>query len=380
MELKTARVHRGGSWDDRLPDLDSPQTLVLAFAAAEFRDEPGLLKELAATYPHAVVMGCSTGGEIHGESLHEDALVTAVARFDHTRLTSACAEVDHPGASFDAGRALAEDLMAPDLRAVFVLSDGTSVNGSELARGLRHELDDDVVVTGGLAGDGDRFEQTWVLCGDEMREQFVSAVGLYGPRVAVGHGSRGGWDPFGPERIVTRSDGHILHELDGEPALDLYKRYLGDLASGLPASALLFPLALRPPEGEAAALVRTVLGVDEDDRSMTFAGDLPEGWRVQLMQANFDRLVDGAEGAADAAALEGTADVTGDQLTLAISCVGRRLVLGERVEEELEAVSARANDAAGIVGFYSYGEISPLVDGGCELHNQTMTLTTIAER
>ena len=380
MELKTARVHRGGSWDDRLPELDSPQTLVLAFAAAEFRDDPRLLKELAATYPHAVVMGCSTGGEIHGDSLHEDALVAAVARFDQTRLMSACAEVGHPGASFDAGRSLANDLVAPDLRAVFVLSDGTSVNGSELARGLRHELGDEVVVTGGLAGDGDRFEQTWVLCGDELREQSVSAVGLYGSQVVVGHGSRGGWDPFGPERIVTRSDGHILHELDGEPALDLYKRYLGDLAAGLPASALLFPLALRPPEGEAAALVRTVLGVDEDQRSMTFAGDLPQGWRVQLMQANFDRLVDGADGAADAAALTDSSDVDGDQLTLAISCVGRRLVLGERVEEELEAVSTHARSAADVVGFYSYGELSPLVDGGCELHNQTMTLTTIAER
>ena len=71
------------------------------------------------------------------------------------------------------------------------------------------------------------------------------AVGLYGEHVKLGHGSKGGWDTFGPERIVTKSDGNVLYELDDKPALALYKEYLGDRAAGLPGSALLFPLALR---------------------------------------------------------------------------------------------------------------------------------------
>jgi hypothetical protein len=175
---------------------------------------------------------------------------------------------------------------------------------------------------------------------------------------------------------VTRSRDNVLHELDGEPALDLYKNYLGELASGLPATGLLFPLALRANEQDEKQLVRTILAVDEEAHSLVFAGDVPEGHRAQLMQANFDRLVGGAETAAELA-IPGS--VAGDYLTIAISCVGRRLVLGERTEDELEAVCHALPEGNHQVGFYSYGEISPYAGGSCDLHNQTMTLTVVTE-
>ena len=203
--------------------------------------------------------------------------------------------------SATAGAALAEQLCAQGLRAVFVLSDGLQVNGSELVRGLLAGVSPDVTVTGGLAGDGDRFERTWVLDDGMLRTGRVSAVGFYGDTIRVGHGSRGGWDIFGPERVVTRSAGNVLYELDGKPALSVYKRYLGALAEELPASALLFPLAVRAAQDDDQ-LVRTVLAVDDADQSMTFAGDVPEGSRAQLMRSSPDRLVDGAAGAGDAAA------------------------------------------------------------------------------
>jgi hypothetical protein len=202
-------------------------------------------------------------------------------------------------------------------------------------------------------------------------------VGFAGDRVKIGHGSQGGWDRFGPERTVTRSEGNVLSELDGEPALDLYKRYLGDRASGLPATGLLFPLAIRRPDGDERQLVRTILAVDEAKKSLTFAGDVPTGWRAQLMQANFERLVGGAEEAATVTASRGGAGK--ETLAVAISCVGRRLVLGERTEEECEATLARLPAGTHQIGFYSYGELSPYVGGNCDLHNQTMTLTTITE-
>jgi hypothetical protein len=211
------------------------------------------------------------------------------------------------------------------------------------------------------------------LYGSQCQERAVGAVGLYGDPLEIGHGSRGGWDIFGPERRVTRSEANVLYELDGRPALELYKRYLGERATGLPATALLFPLSLKGDKD--ADLVRTVLSVDEDAQSMTFAGDLPEGSTVQLMRANFDRLIDAASGAAR------DTECTGPTLSVAISCVGRRLILGERTEEELEATLDGLPTGSRQVGFYSYGEISPLVGAGnCALHNQTMTLTTIRER
>lgn len=276
-----------------------------------------------------------------------------------------------------AGVFIAEQLLRPGLRAVLVLSDGLNVNGSALVRGLTSLLPDGVVVTGGLAGDGSRFERTWVLRNGEPESGFVSAIGLYGDRVRIGHGSKGGWDVFGPERMVTRSEGSVLYELDGKPALPLYKNYLGDVAEELPASALLFPLSLRRDRGDKDSFVRTILAVDEGAQSMTFAGDIPQGHLAQLMRANYDRLIDGA--AASALMTRGNGASDKACLSIIVSCVGRRLVLGERTEEELERAAEILPPGSAQVGFYSYGEISPFVFGGCDLHNQTMTLTTITE-
>jgi hypothetical protein len=287
------------------------------------------------------------------------------------------APVADPGDSRDAGGRLAAALDAPGLRGVLVLSDGLAVNGSELAAGLRDGLPAGVQVTGGLAGDGERFTSTWVLCDGEPRTRVVAAVGLYGDAVRLGHGSRGGWDRFGPERTVTRSAGNVLYELDGRPALALYKEYLGRRAAGLPATGLLFPLEVRTPGGPG--LVRTILAVDEEEQSLTFAGDLPQGAGAQLMRASLDRLVDGAEHAAAGASTAHDGD-GGPVLAISISCVGRRLVLGELCEDEVEASLAALPPGSSQVGFYSYGEIAPNGGVGCELHNQSMTITTLSER
>jgi hypothetical protein len=259
-----------------------------------------------------------------------------------------------------------------------LLSDGLGVNGSALAHGISASLGEGVVVTGGLAGDGDRFARTWVVHERRPTHGYATAVGLYGEHVGVGHGSKGGWDVFGPERIVTRSSGNVLFELDGQPALVLYKEYLGDLAAELPASGLLFPLAIRDNDADAPErVVRTILGIDEEQNALTFAGDIPEGAYAQLMRANFDRLV---QGASDAALMTRGAAIEGSEvLCVAISCVGRRLVLRQRTEEETEATLEILPPGTRQIGFYSYGELSPHASGPCALHNQTMTLTTFTE-
>ncbi len=233
-------------------------------------------------------------------------------------------------------------------------------------------------MTGGLAGNGEAFRDTCAFIGTPGEEETVAAVGLYGSGLRVGYASLGGWDPFGPERLITRSDGNVLFELDGRSALGLYKRYLGEYASDLPASALLFPLSLRTPDG-GTGIVRTILAVDEDGQSMTFAGDVPEGSYARFMKANFERLIDGATDAArTSASAIGTESA---DVALLISCVGRRMVLKQRIEEEVESVREVLGSRPALTGFYSYGEISPFTPNArCELHNQTMTITTLAER
>lgn len=373
MKLETLSYAGGGLAKGAL---DSERTLVLVFGASSFFDRPQILREVVEAYPTSHVVGCSTSGEIFGTHVSDESLSIAALRFDSGRVATAMAAVRGSEESFDAGVTLARELASQELRAVLVFSDGLLVNGSELVRGLNNELPDWVVVTGGLAGDGDRFKRTWVLRDGVPQSGWIAAVGLYGPSLKIGHGSKGGWDIFGPPRTVTRSEGNVLYTLDGRPALQLYKEYLGARAAGLPATALLYPLALVDASQPGKSLVRTVLAVSEERQSMTFAGDLPQGSQVQLMRANFDRLV---QGAGDAAMIAGRHEAHGDLLVLAISCVGRRLVLGQRTEEELEATLEAFPPGTQQIGFYSYGELSPYASGRCDLHNQTMTLTTLSE-
>lgn len=374
MKLATFR-YAGGSWSEAFPDLDSERTVVVAFAAPSYADRGELWAELAAAYPRSAVIGCSTSGEIDHTRIRDESITAAVMRFDSARVRYASAAIGSAAESFAAGGAIADQVAGADLKGVIVLSRGHDVNGSELIRGLNERLPAHVVVTGGLAGDGDRFGKTYVVGEGRPLRDAVVAVGLYGESVVVGHGSKGGWDTFGPERVVTGAKANVLYSLDGRPALALYKEYLGDRAAGLPGSALLFPLALRASPEATESVVRTVLGVDEATQSMVFAGDIPEGAYAKLMRANFDRLILGAQDAGHAA----MRPYPQPALCIAISCVGRRLVLGERTEEETEAALDALPKGTEQIGFYSYGEISPHATGRCDLHNQTMTLTVLGE-
>ena len=375
-------VHQADSgWTMPFPaEDDGPDTLVLAFAAPRYADDWAPFAQLAAAFPRAQLIGCSTAGEIAGAAVQDASISATVVRFDGTRLRRAATAIGTAADSREAGARLAEQLASPDLRAVFVLSDGLCVNGSALVEGLAGHLGPDIAITGALAGDGSVFSRTWLAGREGPRAHEACAIGFYGRRLRVGHGCDGGWHDFGPERRITRAEGNVLFELDGRPALDLYKTYLGERAAGLPGTALLFPLAVRREgAGQDGALVRTILGIDEARRSLTFAGDLPQGGIARLMRANADQLIDSAARASRQAmrALQG---LPGPTLVISVSCVGRRLVLGERTDEEVETVAECAPPGAVHLGLYSYGEISPMVPGGAsELHNQTMTVTALCE-
>jgi len=351
--------------------------LVVLFGATEILKERTFFEDLRKLYPGAHLFGCSTAGEICGTSVMDDTLAATAIHFEKTKIMGAQITLDGMSGSLEAGRKLAQSVRKEGLRHVFVLSDGLSVNGSELVKGLANELPGDVTITGGLAANGDRFEETYVFWDDWPSRNTLAILGFYGESLKIGYGSMGGWDPFGPERIITRSEGNLLYELDGQSALDIYKKYLGDYATGLPATGLLFPLSIRTGSG-AKGIVRTILAVNEQDKSLTFAGDIPQGAHARLMKANFERLIDGANEAAlrSCEGLQGRSP----ELAILISCVGRKLVLKQRTEEEVEAVRDVLSGNPALTGFYSYGEISPFVTGApCALHNQTMTVTTFSE-
>lgn len=380
MRIEQSRWTPSGGWEPSPPGRLESASLILVFGGPEALKGTAL-REAVDAYPGAHCFGCSTAGDIFDTQVSDDSLVVTAVRFERTRIAGRATRIGGPEDSRAAGERLAGALAGDDLVHVFVLSDGLKVNGSRLVEGLASRLPGNVTVTGGLSGDGPRFKETLVIGGDPgglPEPNTIAAVGFYGTGLRIGYASLGGWDPFGPERLITSSEGNVLYELDNRSALELYKTYLGPHASDLPASGLLFPLSLRTAEGDTP-VVRTILSVDEEDRSMTFAGDVPTGSYARFMKANFDRLVDGAVGAARTS-YEAVGSASPD-LALLVSCVGRKLVLGQRVEEEVEGVRDVLGDRTVLAGFYSYGEISPFTpDARCELHNQTMTITTLSER
>jgi hypothetical protein len=354
-------------------------SVVFYFLSPDYPKKEAYLAALKAAYPGAPLVGCTTGGEIAGDEALDKSAVSAAIALKESKIKIAKTEVADIAASREAGKVLATQLAAPDLRLIFVLSDGLKVNGSELVRGITESSREDVIVTGGLAGDGPNFKKTGVGIDGLPQSGIVAAVGFYGDKMRVSYGSVGGWSIFGPERRITRAKDNVLYELDGKPALALYKQYLGEEAEKLPGSGLLYPLSIRPANDATHSIVRTIVGIDEKEKSLIFAGDMPEGHIAQLMHGSLDNLVDGAERAARYAVMDFGKFDSKHTLGILVSCIGRSLMMGQRVSNEVEVVHRMLNSAP-LAGFYSYGEIChhPQTKK-CDLHNQTMTITLISE-
>ena len=351
-------------------------SLVLAFGSVDALQ--GAAVALKDSFPDAHRVGCSTAGEISQDGVDDNTLVVTAMRMDKTSVKQVNTVLAGMTDSAGAGHRLAQELPKDGLRAVLIFGQGVNINGSAVLHGMTEVLGTEIPITGGLAGDGGAFLKTWILDDAGVSAERLVAIGLYGEALQFSHGSFGGWSPFGPARKVTRCENNVLYELDGEPALKVYKAYLGDHAKDLPASGLLFPFAMLGKDHSEVGLIRTILGVDEAAGSLTLAGEIdPDGY-LKLMHASTDALVEGAEAAAQAAVDMQAQD--GNGLALLVSCVGRKLVMGGRVDEEVEAVGEVFGTGATIAGFYSYGEISPFSKAvECKLHNQTMTITYIAE-
>jgi hypothetical protein len=347
--------------------------LLLVFGLRQHLEQLTSLESIRERYPQADLVFASTSGNMLGQSLDDTGLVCTAVHMEKSHIRCA-SEILSEDSDFDQLCAsLVDKLSAPDLRHIFLLSDGSRVNGSKLSENFNRLLPSNVTLSGGLAGDGTDFIKTLVGLNTLPQTGVIVAIGFYGADIQLHFGSEGGWTSFGPERLVTQSENNVLYELDGQVALTLYKTYLGAQASTLPAGALRFPLYVKTPT-EASPVVRTILSIDEETGSMTFAGDIPLNSQVRFMHASYEDLIDGALTAAN------SANSGGARLALCVSCVGRRIVLGQRTEEELEEVQNVLGQQTMLAGFYSYGELAPTGhENTSQLHNQTMTITSIAE-
>lgn len=349
--------------------------LVMVFGASYLLKRQALFEEIRSFYPQAIIFGCSTAGEILGSQVQDETVALTAVQFHKTSCLASQIKIDRVENSYQVGQSLVKAFPARDLLHLLVVCDGLGVNGSELVKGMSSCLPANVAITGGLAGDGLRYRETVVMCSSPGESHTVAALGFYGRQLKIRYGSRGGWDPFGPERLVNRARGNVLYEMDNHSALSLFKKYLGRQASGLPATGAHYPLYVRSKDNRMQ-VYRGIINISEADGSVIFGGDIPEGSYARLMKANIDRLVDGAISAAEISQIEASRP---PGLAILISCLGRKIALRQRVEEELEGIQ-NVMGPIPMSGFYSYGEIAPNSFGGQpEFQNLTMTVTTFSE-
>jgi len=373
-------LYQSNKWKDLTIDSgfqSEKAQLVLAFGQTEAVQKNSVYVYLRNQFPEGQIILASTAGEILGKNVFDNSISVTAVQLEKTQIRTAKMAVQDIACSFNIGKELMNTLNSEELSFILVISDGTVINGSNLLQGFNEMNTRNVPISGGLAGDGEKFRSTYVGLNTVAEKGTVVAVGFYGHSLKTTHASRGGWDSFGPEKTITRSADNILYELNDKSALELYKEYLGPYANELPASSLLFPLALSV-NGKDEIVVRTILSLNEEDQSMVFAGNMPEGSKVRLMKSNFDKLRDATSTAAQSCFDQG--EKKKPELALLISCVGRKLILQERSDEEVIAAQKIFGDNTFLTGFYSYGEISPSnPDLRCALHNQTMTITTLSE-
>ncbi|WP_373001450.1 FIST signal transduction protein [Sulfurimonas sp.] len=375
MQINTY-LYKNGYWDDVLDaSMDSENTIIIMFGSINVLKVKKGIDDIVETFPKATVVGSSTSGEIYGSEIYNDSLSVSIMHFNKSSFRVVVKDISEHN-SFDIGKNILTDLPKENLKSIFLLANVLNVNGSELTKGLSTDVPSDCVITGGLAGDGVEFNKTWILLNSQLMKKQIIAVGLYGEDLRVEYGCKCGWSRFGLDRRVTYSQDNVLYTLDNKPALELYKRYLGSHASALPASGLYFPLMLLE-EGSTTPTLRAIKAIDEEKNSITLAASIPQNSIVTFAKANLDDLIMGAQEAAES--LIENYDGKQKALCIAINCIARKIVLKQEAEDEIEVVHDTLGENVSTIGFYSYGEISKIESGGCDFHNQSMTLMLMYE-
>lgn len=363
--------------------LPHPPDIIWAFGAIKF-DQEQLLAGIGSVAPGVTVIGCSTDGEIATTGLGLDSLVTLAVASDTIRFHTA--QVEQVSAdSYAAGAALGEKFKNLDCSYIQIFTEGIKANADEILLGMKASLGNDISVAGGASGDGGVFKQTFQYHNESVLTDSIVAVAFEGDfEFSTGVGC--GWFPVGIAKKVTKATGNVVYELDGQPALQVYEKYLGRHASKLPAVGVEYPLGLLAPTSEPddsdTFVCRATMGVDHQAGSITFAGDIPEGVWVKMTMGYESDIIQAATEAARTAMdkLLGRNPEIKPKIVFIYSCMARKIVLGSKTQNEIAAVQNIVGDTIPIIGFYTYGEFAPAGESNASyFHNETVTLSIIGE-
>lgn len=349
--------------------------IILVFTTLEKTSITPYLKKLKSNYPNTSILGCSTVGNIFDNKITNQKISLSLIEFEKSSLKIYHSKIDEKKSSYENAKDFQSQFEEEGLKHILLFTT-SPINGSNYLKGFQDNLQPNIKVTGGMSAMEEDFTKNYVIYEGEPQLKCAIGIGIYGEGTKISYGSNGGWDSFGMERIVTKSSDNILYELDGKNALNLYKSYLGEMVHKLPDIGVMFPISLRISENKTP-IVRSVMGIDNENQALIFGGDIPTNSSVKLMKANVDRLISGAE---KSALISTENKKIKPNLAILISCRGRLGVLKQLAEEELEIVREVLGNQTYITGFYSDGEFAPANKQECSvLHNQTMTITTFTE-
>ncbi|MBM3272405.1 hypothetical protein FJY94_03985 [Candidatus Kaiserbacteria bacterium] len=372
-----------------LDTLGAQPNAAIVFASS-FYDQKQVIDGVRSVTKDALLVGASTAGEITTVGpLKKHSVAVMLITSDSIRF-SAAADTTVGTDARAAGKTVADkvkQLAGDDFRALLMFPDVLVGNGADIVRGILDSLGDHFPVMGGAAGDDFKFSKTFQYLNDQVLSGAVVGLGLSGT-FRLGVGVKHGWIPIGSPSRVTKSQGSILHELDGKPAIKLYEDYFGEEEARhlkeetLAKLAIAYPLGMRIA-GSEEMLLRDPLSVDAHG-SITCAAEIPEGAEVQLMIGSRESAVAVAREAAQYALnqLEGAQP----KAVIIFNCIARNKLFGERAGDEIAAIQEVLGPSVPLLGFYTYGEQAPL--GGevrnlerCNpaFHNETVVICVLGD-
>jgi len=354
----------------------SPQAGLL-FAAVDM-EHAEMLEAIHEAYPDLALIGCTTDGEISSQGgFLEDSVTLVLFAAEPGQIAAGLGR----DVAADPVRATSEAVAAAraglggDASFCITTPESLTTSGVTILEGLKAALGKAFPIFGGLAGDQWRIQQTYQFFGTEVLSDAVPLL-LFGADVLFAHAVDSGWKPVGHQRIVSRVEGNVVFELDDEPVLDFYERYLG--AQRYEMVSAEYPLAVFAEDGSGYYL-RSAFQMDAESRSIAFFGDVPAGSTVQLTETTSDAIIEAARTATKRAldAYPGSEP----RGILVFSCAARKAILGVNTERELTAVEAGLTEPLPVAGFYTYGEIAPLRAGGeTHFHNATFSILVVGDR
>ncbi len=336
--------------------------LVQVFAGTnEVKYIQTIIQNIVDLLPNAVIIGATTDGEIMNGQVSTHKTILSFTEFKHTRLT--IASTLHQKDGYYSGRYLAQTLIENDTKLLIAFADGLHSNGEAFLEGV-DAVDKEVIIAGGLAGDNATFSQTYVFTKDFISDNGAVCVALHSTQLDVKNDYSFSWRRIGMPLTLTHVEANRVYTIDNRTAVETYMHYLGEhVAKGLPAIGIEFPLIMKEDGIDVARAVLT----KHDDGSLSFAGNLKEGDKVQLGYGDPVNILERSKDARQHMRSHAP------EAIFVYSCMARRHFMPEDIDKE----TLPLQELAPTVGFYTYGEFFTAKKKA--LLNQTMTMVSLRE-